>query len=163
MYDRLPLDMVDTVADEEICKGHCLIFGPTGDQVTGLLLRETANSYLIGFPSKCFYGEDEESGEGVHTIVPFTSLPYLPISKESCSLVLPIHSDLEEHFYEYIVNVIATDEDYNTLLERFGFCPDKSLKYYSDRHLKVKEYNDTISGEVAVNYDEDDSRGETIH
>lgn len=163
MYDRLPLDMVDTETDTSICKGVCLLFGSANESVTGLLLAETDDTYVLGYPSKCYYGSDPDTGEEVHSVVPYTSLPLIEISKESSSIALPIHSDLEQHYYEYMVNVISPDEDFHTLLSRYGFCPDKCTVYYSDRHLKVKQYYDTISGEVGEQFVDDTSRGETLH
>lgn len=147
MYDRLPLNIIDTENDPLICKGKCFLFGQKNEQVTALLLAETSTEYVLAYPSKCYYGVNEEDEE-VHTIIPYTTLPVLSINKDTTSLAVPLHSDLEQHYYEYLTECIVDHEDFIKLLVDHDFCPDKSRYYYLDRHSKVKKYCDKVSDEM---------------
>jgi hypothetical protein len=114
------------------------------DQLLGLLLQETETHYIVGYPSRCFSGDDD-LGNPTYTVIPYSRLPYVTLSKQSCSLVAPLHAECEYYFYKYICDTSIDNRDFKYLLTKHGFDSDLSKDHYSKRALKVKRYCDSIS------------------
>ena len=146
MYDRIPLKIIENTPNEGICLGRCFILSLKSDQILGLLLQETDTEYVIGYPSKCFLGEDE-SGESVYEMVPYTKLPVIRVAKTSAPVTVPLHAESEYSFYEYLVNNISESKDFSHILESYGYDANKSTEYYLQRYFKIKKYCDKVDSE----------------
>ncbi len=139
MYDRLPLDILELDVKEDICVGRCFLLANKKDQILGLLLEDTDTHITLGYPSRCYVGEDDK-GKSTYEVVPYTRLPTITLPKQACPIVAPLHAESEYNFYNYLVNNIAPSQDFSTLLTKYEFDPVASCEHYLQRFFRVEDY-----------------------
>lgn len=133
-----------------------------GEQLLGLLLEETEQHVVLGFPARCYMQELEDGGVAFEA-VPYTKLPYLTVQKTTPFIKVPIHAESEYFYYEYVANNIVDDKDFSSLMGRYGFDPVLSQEYYLNRHVEVEPYCDLLSDEEVIIEDVSSEGEKVIH